>query len=173
MKRSQFGKEEEGCGYGVFAAPAETEWSWLLLTRWRHGLQFRFQKPAFFSWKIETVLFFLSRRKKRMGSKKKTGDQWSPLRSLAGSAIKFVVAGIACPTIPQSPSTANACGHSEARHVIHSRAPASRPFTHGSLRADRVVRPYIQSRWCSGEEWGRIHANFTNGALLSSVKVLI
>ena len=108
-----------------------------------------------------------------MGSKKKSGDQWSPLRSLAGSAIKFVGVGIARPTIPQSPSAANACGHSEARHIIHSRAPASRPFTHGSLWADRVVRPYIQSRWYSGEEWGRIHANFTNGALLSSVKVLI
>ena len=32
-----------------------------------------------------------------MGSKKKTGDQWSPLRSLAGSAIKFVGVGIARP----------------------------------------------------------------------------
>ena len=32
VKRSQVGKEEGDCGYGVFAAPAETEWSWLLLT---------------------------------------------------------------------------------------------------------------------------------------------
>ena len=32
MKWFRFGKEEGGCGYGVFAAPAETEWSWLLLT---------------------------------------------------------------------------------------------------------------------------------------------
>ena len=31
-KRSQFGKEEGAGGYGAFAAPAETEWSWLLLT---------------------------------------------------------------------------------------------------------------------------------------------
>ena len=28
----KFGKEEGASGYGVFAAPAETEWSWLLLT---------------------------------------------------------------------------------------------------------------------------------------------
>ena len=54
-----------------------------------------------------------------MGSKKKTGGQWSLLRSLAGSAIKFVGAGIARPTIPQSPSAANACGHSEAQ-ACHS-----------------------------------------------------
>ena len=26
---------------------------------------------------------------------------------------------------------------------------------------------------CGGEGWGRIHANFTNGALLSNVKVLV
>ena len=31
-QRSAFGKEEGGCEYEVFAAPAETEWSSLLLT---------------------------------------------------------------------------------------------------------------------------------------------
>ena len=31
-QRSAFGKEEGGCEYGAFAAPAEAEWSWLLLT---------------------------------------------------------------------------------------------------------------------------------------------
>ena len=49
-QRSQFGKEEGASGYGAFAAPAETEWSWLLLTPRR-----------FFS--------FSKKRKKRMGSK--------------------------------------------------------------------------------------------------------
>ena len=48
-QRSQFGKEEGASGYGVFAAPAETEWSWLLLTRWRHGAHFRFRRFSFFS----------------------------------------------------------------------------------------------------------------------------
>ena len=33
MKWFRFGKEEGGCGYGVFAAPAETECSRLLLTQ--------------------------------------------------------------------------------------------------------------------------------------------
>ena len=32
VKRLPFGEEEGGCGYGFFAAPAETEWSSLLLT---------------------------------------------------------------------------------------------------------------------------------------------
>ena len=36
VKRSQFGKEEGDCGYGVFAAPAETQCSSLLLTTWGH-----------------------------------------------------------------------------------------------------------------------------------------
>ena len=63
-KRSAFGKEEGASGYGVFAAPAETEGSWLLLTRWRYGLHFRFCTALFFSWKIETVLFFLEEKEK-------------------------------------------------------------------------------------------------------------
>ena len=33
MKWFRFGKEEGGCEYGVFAAPAETECSSLLLTQ--------------------------------------------------------------------------------------------------------------------------------------------
>ena len=51
-QRSAFGKEEGGCEYGAFAAPAEAEWSRHLLTlRW------------FFS--------FSEKRKKRMGRKKR------------------------------------------------------------------------------------------------------
>ena len=34
-QRSQFGKEEGASGYGAFAAPAEAQCSWLLLTPWR------------------------------------------------------------------------------------------------------------------------------------------
>ena len=51
-QRSAFGKEEGGCEYGAFAAPAEAEWSRLLLTLRR-----------FFS--------FSEKRKKRMGRKKR------------------------------------------------------------------------------------------------------
>ena len=50
-QRSAFGKEEGGCEYGAFAAPAEAEWSRLLLTLRR-----------FFS--------FSEKRKKRMGAQK-------------------------------------------------------------------------------------------------------
>ena len=51
-QRSAFGKEDGGCEYGAFAAPAEAEWSRLLLTLRR-----------FFS--------FSEKRKKRMGRKKR------------------------------------------------------------------------------------------------------
>ena len=50
-QRSAFGKEEGGCEYGAFAAPAEAEWSRVLLTLRR-----------FFS--------FSEKRKKRMGAQK-------------------------------------------------------------------------------------------------------
>ena len=54
-KRSAFGKEEGASGYGVFAAPAEAEWSWLLLTPRR-----------FFS--------FLERERKEWGRKKRADE---------------------------------------------------------------------------------------------------
>ena len=58
-KRSAFGKEEGASGYGVFAAPAEAEWSWLLLTPRR-----------FFSFSIK--------RKKRMGAQKMRATNGRP-----------------------------------------------------------------------------------------------
>ena len=69
MKRSQFGKEEEGCGYGVFAAPAEAEWSWLLLTRWRHGLHFRFRGSLSFLHRARRFFSFSKRERKEWGRK--------------------------------------------------------------------------------------------------------
>ena len=68
-KRSAFGKEEGDCGYGVFAAPAETEWSWLLLTPRR-----------FFSFSIK--------RKKRMGAQRKQATNGRPY-VLNRSTIEF------------------------------------------------------------------------------------
>ena len=65
-KRSAFGKEEEGCGYGVFAAPAETEWSWLLLTPRR-----------FFS--------FSKKRKKRMVAQIGRTASPTPIKALRRS----------------------------------------------------------------------------------------
>ena len=35
--------------------------------------------PSFFSWKIETVLFFLA-EKEENGFKKKVGEHWSPTK---------------------------------------------------------------------------------------------
>ena len=35
--------------------------------------------PSFFSWKIETVLFFLAEKEKN-GFKKKVGEHWSPTK---------------------------------------------------------------------------------------------
>ena len=65
-KRSAFGKEEEGCGYGVFAAPTETEWSWLLLTPRR-----------FFS--------FSKKRKKRMVAQIGRTASPTPIKALRRS----------------------------------------------------------------------------------------
>jgi hypothetical protein len=65
-KRSAFGKEEGASGYGVFAAPAETEWSWLLLTPRR-----------FFS--------FLKKRKKRIGAQIWRTASPTPIKALRRS----------------------------------------------------------------------------------------
>ena len=62
-QRSAFGKEEGGCEYGAFAAPAEAEWSRLLLTLRR-----------FFS--------FSEKRKKRMGTLKNADGLLRILQSL-------------------------------------------------------------------------------------------
>ena len=62
-QRSAFGKEEGGCEYGAFAAPAEAEWSRLLLTLRR-----------FFS--------FSEKRKKRMGAQKRGRAMPAPTASI-------------------------------------------------------------------------------------------
>ena len=62
-QRTAFGKEEGGCEYGAFAAPAEAEWSRLLLTLRR-----------FFS--------FSEKRKKRMGALKNADGLLRILQSL-------------------------------------------------------------------------------------------
>ena len=62
-QRSAFGKEEGGCEYGAFAAPAEAEWSRLLLTLRR-----------FFS--------FSEKRKKRMGAQKRGRAMPAPTSSI-------------------------------------------------------------------------------------------
>ena len=58
-KRSAFGKEEGASGYGAFAAPAEAQCSWLLLTLRR-----------FFSFSIK--------RTKRMGAQRKQATNGRP-----------------------------------------------------------------------------------------------
>ena len=69
-QRSAFGKEEGGCEYGAFAAPAEAEWSRLLLTLRR-----------FFS--------FSEKRKRRMGAQKRGRAMPVPTASiLARSKIE-------------------------------------------------------------------------------------
>ena len=62
-QRSAFGKEEGGCEYGAFAAPAEAEWSRVLLTLRR-----------FFS--------FSEKRKKRMGAQKRGRAMPAPTASI-------------------------------------------------------------------------------------------
>ena len=76
-QRSAFGKEEGGCEYGAFAAPAEAEWSRLLLTLRR-----------FFS--------FSEKRKKRMGAQKRGGGNARPY------GIYFGAVENREPTIPPS-----------------------------------------------------------------------
>ena len=87
VKRSQFGKEEGDCGCGVFAAPAETEWGWLLLTRWRHGLHFRFRMFSFFS----NINRKATQRSGRLSERKKeTADvEFSPPRRKRNGAGFF------------------------------------------------------------------------------------
>ena len=61
-QRSAFGKEEGGCEYGAFAAPAEAQCSWLLLTPRR--------------------FFSFSKRERKEWGRKNAGGQCPPLRHL-------------------------------------------------------------------------------------------
>ena len=61
-QRSAFGKEKGGCEYGAFAAPAEAQCSWLLLTPRR--------------------FFSFSKRERKEWGRKNAGGQCPPLRHL-------------------------------------------------------------------------------------------
>ena len=109
-QRPAFGKEEGGCEYGAFAAPAEAEWSRLLLT-------------------LRRFFFFLRKEKEKNGAQKTRAGNARPY------GIYFGAVENREPTIPPSRlRRATSLYTREASAAVGQKraAPSGPPFRTGS-----------------------------------------